>query len=94
MKTEYTGICPTCNGTGHDKEKDMPCHSWGLILAIRTGSADFSHQVLAVRWVQLGYNSVDGHLTANGRRVPIREEVDLFSRLRMDWIEPEKRNYP
>lgn len=68
--------------------------NWGLILAIRTGSAEFSHQVLAVRWVQLGYKSVDGHLTANGRRVPIREEADLFSRLRMDWIEPEKRNYP
>lgn len=29
MKTEYTGICPTCNGTGHDKEKDMPCHPCG-----------------------------------------------------------------
>lgn len=68
--------------------------NWGLILAIRTGSAEFSHQVLAVRWVQLGYKSVDGHLTANGRRVPIREEADLFQKLRMDWIEPEKRNYP
>lgn len=66
--------------------------NWGLILAIRTGSAEFSHQVLAVRWVQLGYKSVDGHLTANGRRVPIREEEDLFSRLRMDYIAPEKRN--
>lgn len=68
--------------------------NWGLILAIRTGSAEFSHQVLAVRWVQLGYKSVDGHLAANGRRVPIREEADLFQKLRMDWIEPEKRNYP
>lgn len=66
--------------------------NWGLALAIRTGSAEFSHKVLAARWVQLGYKSVDGHLTANGRRVPIREEADLFSRLRMDYIEPEKRN--
>ncbi len=29
--------------------------NWGLIYAIRTGSADYSHKVLATNWVRLGY---------------------------------------
>ena len=31
-------------------------------------------------------------MTANERIEEVWEEADLFSRLRMDWIEPEKRN--
>lgn len=66
--------------------------NWGLILAIRTGSADYSHKVLATEWVKRGYKSVDGHLVHNGKRVAILEEKDLFKRIGLDFVEPEFRN--
>ena len=65
--------------------------NWGLILAIRTGSADFSHKVLASRWVKAGYHSIDGMLCMGTMPIPIREEKELFLRLGMDYVEPEKR---
>lgn len=66
--------------------------NWGHIFAIRTGSADFSHNKLGVRWVQSGYRSVDGYLTKNGQRVAVREEEDLFKLLGIKYVEPENRN--
>src|SRR5690348_6628702 len=36
--------------------------NWGLIFAIRTGSAEYSHKVLAAGWVKAGYQSRDGYL--------------------------------
>lgn len=68
--------------------------NWGLIYAIRTGSADFSHHVLASGWVRKGYTSSGGYLTANGRAVEVPEEVDLFRRIGLDFVEPEHRNFP
>ena len=65
--------------------------NWGLIFAIRTGSADFSHHVLARRWVKFGYKSVDGMLTRNGETFPVKEEIDLFNLLGLDWVEPKNR---
>jgi DNA polymerase/3'-5' exonuclease PolX len=66
--------------------------NWGLILAIRTGSADFSHKKLAARWVQFGYKSVDGVLMGANGPTPVRTEQQLFSLLGMPYIEPEDRN--
>ena len=66
--------------------------NWGLILAIRTGSADFSAMRLAARWVQLGYHSADGMLIKDGEEFPCYEERELFQLLGMDWIEPKDRN--
>lgn len=66
--------------------------NWGLILAIRTGSAGFSHKVLATSWVKAGYKSVDGYLYDNaGHRYYTREEKDLFRRIGLDYVEPELR---
>ena len=65
--------------------------NWGYILAIRTGSADFCQHVLAAKWIMKGYKGEDGYLTADGHRVPIREEKELFSRLNIPWIEPSER---
>ncbi len=65
--------------------------NWGLILAIRTGSAEYSHKVLATECVKRGYKSVDGHLTHEGKRVAILEEKDLFKRIGLAYVEPEKR---
>lgn len=63
---------------------------WGLLLAIRTGSADFSKK-LASRWVELGYHSRDGILIYAGKPHPCYEEIDVFKRLGIPWTEPENR---
>lgn len=65
--------------------------NWGLIYAIRTGSAEFSHKVLGNNWVKKGYHSKDGYLTANGKSIAVLEEEDLFSRIDIPFIEPENR---
>lgn len=67
--------------------------NWGYILAIRTGSADYSHNVLATGWVKRGYKGVDGMLTKDGRRVDILEEKDLFELLHIPYCAPELRQY-
>ncbi len=65
--------------------------NWGLIYAMRTGSAAFSHRVLAVGWVRAGYKSEDGMLRKNGEAVPVREEDDLFELIGVAWVAPEGR---
>jgi DNA polymerase/3'-5' exonuclease PolX len=64
--------------------------NWGLILAIRTGSAEFSHKVLACGWVRAGYKSIDGMLTRR-QEIDIREEKDLFDLIGVPYIEPKLR---
>jgi len=66
--------------------------NWGLIYAIRTGSADYSHLELASNWSSMGYKSVGGYLFRDGERVAVREEEDLFKLLHMPYVEPEQRN--
>lgn len=65
--------------------------NFGLLLAIRTGSADYSHQVLARGWSRLGYESKGGVLWKDGKPTYIREERALFDLLGIPWLEPEKR---
>jgi DNA polymerase/3'-5' exonuclease PolX len=70
--------------------------NWGLIFAIRTGSAEFSHKVLANGWVRAGYKSVNGMLRQNispyKEIVDVREEQDLFDLIGVPYIEPNQRN--
>jgi DNA polymerase/3'-5' exonuclease PolX len=66
-------------------------NNWGLIFAIRTGSADFSHKVLATQWVKRGYKSENGHLMSRGQQISVLEEEDLFNRIGLPWVDPEKR---
>ena len=66
--------------------------NWGLIFAIRTGNAAFSHKVLAADWCRAGYHSVHGHLVKGFDRIPIREERDLFDLIGVAWKEPWERN--
>jgi len=65
--------------------------NWGMIFAIRTGSAEFSRNILAYTWVRLGYHSVGGMLFYQGKSYPVKEEKDLFRILRIDWIDPRER---
>ena len=71
--------------------------NWGLIFAIRTGSADFSHHFLASGWVMAGYHSSDGFLCKpqglGKKTIPVREEKDLFELIKLPWVPPENRFY-
>lgn len=64
--------------------------TWGYIMAIRTGSAEFIRMV-AARWVQLGYKGVEWQLTRFGKPVPVPEEADLFGLLGMRVPPPHAR---
>lgn len=67
-------------------------NNFGLQLAIRTGSAAWSHQVLAKGWVRAGFKSKDGLLRRhNGTVVPVRTERDLFDLIELPWTPPEQR---
>lgn len=67
--------------------------NWGLIYAIRTGSADYSHKVLATEWVKRGYKSEGGYLVANGKQIAVPEEEDLFNRIGVPFVAPELRSF-
>lgn len=66
--------------------------NWGSILAQRTGSADYSHKVLANGWVRQGFKSQDGYLYRNGEKYEVREEEDLFRLIGIPYVAPEYRN--
>jgi DNA polymerase/3'-5' exonuclease PolX len=66
--------------------------NWGHILAIRTGSATYSHEVLAKGWVRAGYHSMEGMLCSKAHKIPVREERDLFNLIGLPWVEPQGRN--
>jgi DNA polymerase/3'-5' exonuclease PolX len=79
--------------------------NWGLIYAIRTGSAAYSHLVLARGWSDHGYTCMDGILhrvigepSPSGRLVyrhtpvDVPEESDLFRLCGIPWIHPERRS--
>ena len=67
-------------------------NNWGLVFAVRTGSAEYSHKVLATEWVKRGYKSKGGYLMQGGRTYVVREEKDLFERIGVDYVEPRNRN--
>ncbi|MCX6994168.1 MAG: hypothetical protein NT011_13640 [Kiritimatiellaeota bacterium] len=70
--------------------------NWGLIFAIRTGSAAYSHNVLAAGWCRAGYHSMDGMLVTFSKGSPhphpVREERELFNLIGLPWVEPWERN--
>lgn len=66
--------------------------NWGYILAIRTGSADYSH-MLATRWSKKDYHGRNGYLYKYNHRTPVllREEQDVFDLVGLPYCSPEKR---
>lgn len=66
--------------------------NWGYILAIRTGSADYSHKVLARKWRRRGFAGRGGMLyNSRGQAVDVREEEDVFAVVGLAWVPPELR---
>lgn len=68
--------------------------NWGTQLAIRTGSAEFSHRILATGWVKQGYSSEHGFLFWGKQKEPtlVREEKELFRMINTKFVEPKNRN--
>ena len=65
---------------------------YGLQLAIRTGSAEWSHKRLATAWVRAGFKSEGGLLRDQaGRVLPCRTERELFQRIGLTWVDPADR---
>jgi len=72
----------------------LPPADWGLTLAIRTGSAEFSQALLA-RWKRVsgGGFSQGGRLyTPTGRHHPTPSEDDVFEACGLRWYEPNERD--
>ncbi|HQT23985.1 MAG: hypothetical protein B7X86_14440 [Sphingobacteriales bacterium 17-39-43] len=74
--------------------------TWGLQFAIRTGSAKFSHEVLASTWSKMGWESKDGILYSTNEirndyggktTMEFYEEEDLFKFLNLPYLLPEER---
>jgi len=67
--------------------------NWGYIYAIRTGSADFSHNILAKGWKARHFYGEKGYLHNPGGSVhPVPDEEYFFKLLGMEWIEPRFRS--
>ena len=65
---------------------------YGLIMAIRTGSADWAHKVLAAGWKRAGFHSDKGLLRRKDESViPCRTERELFDVIGLRWVEPVDR---
>jgi DNA polymerase/3'-5' exonuclease PolX len=68
-------------------------HDYGRQLAIRTGSAEYSHRVLATAWVKKGCKGTDaGLVDSSGKVIPFVSEEDFFSYLGLRHLDPKLRN--
>jgi len=65
--------------------------NWGYMLALRTGSARFSHEILAKKWVRYGYHSVEGEIQNSLEILEFPTEESFFKRFDIPFISPEYR---
>lgn len=65
--------------------------NWGVIFAIRTGSADFSRELVTFARDHTDYRVEDGELKLQGGTVPCPDERVLFDALGLRWIDPIDR---
>lgn len=66
--------------------------NWGVILLIRTGDWEFSKKMLGYKLRQNGYRCEDGNVIYNGIPISVPEEINMFQRCGVKYIEPENRN--
>lgn len=82
---------------GHGITLDLflvtPPADWGVIFAIRTGPAAFSHMLVTKALGKL--HKVDRGVLWDdrGQRVPCPEEEAFFAALGVPWIEPRERHH-
>jgi DNA polymerase/3'-5' exonuclease PolX len=66
--------------------------NFGWQLALRTGSAAYSHEVLATGLLKAGYTMLNGYIYRRGQRIAVREEVDLFALVGLPYADPCTRD--
>ena len=73
----------------------LPPASWGAILAIRTGPAEFSHALVTKRRhggaMPDNFSQTNGSLFIDSERLETPEEADYFAALGMPYWPPEER---
>jgi len=65
--------------------------NFGIQIAIRTGSSEYSHRVLATTWVKRGYKSENGYLYKEGKRYEFTTEQEFFDHLQIPYLHPKYR---
>lgn len=67
--------------------------NWGYILAIRTGSGEYSHKTLGYRWRQMGYVGREGNLyhEKSGTLIETPTEEGFFNLLNIPFDPPHRR---
>ena len=94
MGKRYRSLKDKCTGVPIDLYIVLPPAQWGVIMTIRTGSADFSHELLKVAR-RRGYRCEDGRLLdvrrQQGAPVQTQEESDFFKMIGVKWVDPEER---
>jgi DNA polymerase (family 10) len=79
-------------GTQLDLFVVTPPAQWGVVFLIRTGSAEFS-QAVVTRLRRYGLRSEDGRIVDLGNKtIPVDSEEDVFERVRLPYVPPEKRD--
>jgi DNA polymerase/3'-5' exonuclease PolX len=70
-------------------------HTWGYVLALRTGPADFNKIWASHEYhggcLPLGYRLRDGELWHHGEVVPVEEEEAFFEAIGLPWWPPAER---
>lgn len=66
--------------------------NWGNIFLIRTGDWEFSKKFTGTLLPKNGYLQEGGYLKYKGKIIPCPEEIDLFSRAGIKFIDPKNRN--
>lgn len=73
----------------------VSAETWGVQLAIRTGSADFSHWLVTPQAqggaLPAGLRISEGRLWTAAQALTTIEEVDLFEKIGRPWIPPTAR---
>ncbi len=76
----------------------LPPAHWGVIYAIRTGSAEFSHWLVTPRKYRGACPShrrvENGAVWESDRLVETPTEESFFEALWLDWLEPDERTGP
>lgn len=69
--------------------------TWGVLFAIRTGSADFAKWLVTPGWaggaLPLGGKVQEGRLWIGGQLIATPEEADLFAAIDLPWVPPAER---
>ena len=65
--------------------------NWGLIYAIRTGSASFVRYGLMTGLLSNGYRARDGQVWEGNKPIPTPEEGYVFHLASVSWKRPEER---